>query len=185
MPHRFIVLIASVLVLVSAIAPAAEKGDSPAHSAIGKKIDNFTLQDFRGRKYSLDEFKDIKFVVVAFLGTECPLVKLYADRLVEMQTKYGAEGVAFIGINANRQDSITEIAHHARVHKIDFPVLKDTRNEVADLFAAERTPEVFVLDQDRSVRYHGRIDDQFYYEIQRTGADNNYLADALDQLLSR
>ena len=62
--------------------------------------------------------------------------------------------------------------------------MKDPRNEIADRFGAQRTPEVFVLDEQRKVRYHGRIDDQYHYEIQRADAQRNYLVDALEALLA-
>jgi len=162
---------------------AADEVDQTS-SHIGKRIEDFTLQDFRGKEHRLDDFRDKKLIVVAFLGTECPIVQLYAGRLSEMHAEYADKGVAFLGINANRQDSVTEIAHQARVQEIDFPMLKDVGNVVADHFAAERTPELFVLDQDRKVRYHGRIDDQYHYEIQRSDVKKNYLRDALDALLA-
>ena len=185
---RQIRLFTSSLLLVAFIsysaATAEETQDAKNASAIGKQITGFSLQDFRGKQHALHDFDDSKVIVVAFLGTECPLVQLYAGKLGEMSSKYADDGVAFLGINSNRQDSITEIAHQARVQKIEFPLLKDSRNEVADLFGAERTPEVFVLDADRKVRYHGRIDDQYHYEIQRADVKRNYLIDAIDALLA-
>ena len=45
--------------------------------------------------------------------------------------------------------------------EIPFPVLKDFEQRVAEVFAARRTPEAFLLDAGRVVRYHGRIDDQY------------------------
>ncbi len=128
---------------------------------MGRKVANFTLNDFYGRPHSLADLKAKKIVVLVFLGTECPLAKLYGPRLAELQKKYSDKGVQFLGINANRQDSITEIAAYARVHKIEFPILKDLRNKIADQLGALRTPEAFVLDAGRTVRYRGRIDDQY------------------------
>jgi hypothetical protein len=52
---------------------------------------------------------------------------------------------------------------YARRDKISFPLLKDTRNQVADQFGATRTPEVFVLDENRVIRYQGRVDAQFTF----------------------
>lgn len=130
-------------------------------SRIGRKIENFELHDYRGKQRSLDEFRDSKFVVVAFVGVECPLAKLYAPRLQELSKEFADKGVSFIAIDSNRQDSLTEIGAYARIHSVEFPVLKDTNNVVADAFDAVRTPEVFVLDQERVVRYWGRIDDQY------------------------
>ena len=56
------------------------------------------------------------------------------------------------------------MAAYARVHDIEFPLLKDLGNAVADRLGAQRTPEVFVLDQNASVRYRGRIDDQYGFQ---------------------
>ena len=99
-------------------------------------------------------------------------------------TEYGPKGVAFVGIDANQQDSLLEIGHYVRVHKIDFPVLKDTVGKVADQFGATRTPEAFVLDGDGNVLYHGRIDDQFGIGYQRTNEVKRDLANALDEVLA-
>lgn len=46
--------------------------------SIGQAVQPFSLQDFRGRQYSLEDFREHPILVVAFLGTECPLAKLYA-----------------------------------------------------------------------------------------------------------
>lgn len=172
--------IAIVILFGAAISRAEE-------SSGNRRIENFSLRDYRGKLHSLDEFKDVRLVVVAFVGTECPLAKLYAPRLQELYQKYKDQGVAFLAVDANRQDSITELAAFARAHGIEFPVLKDPGNLVADVFGAQRTPEVFVLDADRQLRYRGRIDDQY-----GLGAGSGYakpkveqhnLADALDKLL--
>src|SRR5262249_43001327 len=122
---------------------------------------DFSLPDFRGKQHQLSDYRDQQLVVIAFLGTECPLAKLYGAKLAKLAGGYGPRGVAFLGIDSNQKDSLTEIAASARQHSIEFPLLKDLENKVADQFAAQRTPEVFVLDRDRTIRYRGRIDDQW------------------------
>ena len=94
------------------------------------------------------------------------------------------KGVAFVGIDSNQQDSLLEIGHYVRIHKVDFPILKDSAGKVADQFGATRTPEAFVLDADGNVRYHGRIDDQFGIGYQRTNEVRRDLANALDEVLA-
>jgi peroxiredoxin len=176
--------LSTALVSLALISPAISAEAPQLKTSIGRTIENFSLRDFRGKAFELDELKDKPVVVVAFLGTECPLVNLYTARLREMSVKYGARGVAFVAINANVQDSISEMAHWAKEHKLEFPVLKDVGNKVADQFAAQRTPEVFVLDDKRVVRYQGRIDDQYGIGYQRPKATASYLADAIDALLA-
>lgn len=158
--------------------------ESGLKSPVGSKVEGFSLKDYRGKQVSLDNFRDQPIVVLVFLGTECPLAKLYGPRLVQLAKDYESRGVAFIGINSNSQDSITEIAAHARIHKIKFPVLKDLGNRVADQVRAQRTPEVFVLDDKRFVRYWGRIDDQYGVGYIRDEPRRNDLRIALDELLA-
>jgi peroxiredoxin len=149
---------------------------------LGKQIAAFSLEDYRGKAWSLEDFKESKALVVAFVGTECPLVANYAARLQKLADEYRAAGVAFIAIDSNQQDSLTELAHFARTHKIEFPVLRDAGNKVADAIGATRTPEVFLLDPDRKIVYHGRIDDQFTYGRQKPKVEQSYLTAALDEL---
>ena len=81
-----------------------------------------------------------------FLGTECPLAKLYGRRLAELQSRYESSGVAILGINSNSQDSMTELAAYARRQGLNFPMLKDVGNRVADAMGAKRTPEMYMTD---------------------------------------
>ncbi len=151
---------------------------------LGRKINDFSLLDYLGAKHSLADLSESNIVVVAFLGTECPLAKLYGPQLADLADKYKAKGIQFVGINSNQQDTPTELGHYARRHGISFPLLKDPGNRVADQFRAERTPEVFVLDKKRIVRYWGRIDDQFGVGYARPEVTNNYLVTALEELLA-
>lgn len=172
-----------LIVFLSAMAALTAQAADPAET-VGRTIANFELRDFRGKEHSLAELADKELVVVVFLGCECPLAKQYAPRLRQLAAEYGEKGVAFIGINSNSQDTPTELAAYARTHELDFPLLKDPGNRVADQLGAQRTPEAFVLDRDRAVRYHGRIDDQFLVGRQRPEPTRRDLALALDELLS-
>ena len=162
---------------------AAEPVADPA-SSLGRPIGDFTLRDPRGVEHSLAELKDSQLVVVAFLGTECPLANLYIPRLLELAARYGPQGVGFLAINSNSQDSNSEVGEHARHYAISFPTLKDPTHAVADDFTALRTPEVFVLDRERRIRYRGRIDDQYGIGFQRPAPKRQDLAVALDELLA-
>lgn len=154
---------------------------------VGMQIDDFSLKSQFGKEYALNDF-DQDVVVVIFLGTECPLAKLYAPRMARLTERFDDADVAIVGIDSNQQDSIQEIASYAQRHDIEFPILKDPGNAVADQFAAERTPEVFILDKDRVVRYWGRIDDQYGFAdgvgYQRPEPTRDDLAEAVEELLA-
>ncbi len=101
-----------------------------------------------------------------------------------MAAEFADEKVAFIGIDSNLQDTPEEIARYAADHGITFPLLKDPNNVVADAFGAVRTPEVFLLDETRTVRYHGRIDGQYVPGLQKTHNPRSDLAEAIGELLA-
>ncbi len=182
LPPKFALFLCAAAVCVGARIDAAES------SRVGTKIADFSLKNQFGKEYSLAELKEADVVVVTFLGAECPLAKLYGPRLADLAKKFKGPKVAFLGIDSNRQDSIEEIAAYAQRHHLEIPMLKDTGNKVADQFGADRTPEVFVLDKDRKVRHHGRIDDQYGFTdgvgYQRPGAMRNDLAEAITELIA-
>ena len=163
-----------VMALVSLVGPG-----EPAKPTVG-----FRLQDHRGAWHTLDEARDRKVVVLAFLGTECPLAEAYAPRLAELARDFGKRGVAFFGVDANQQDGPVAIGRFAEKHGLPFPMLKDVGNGLADRIGAERTPEVFVLDGSRAVVYRGRVDDQYAIGIHRPSSTRHDLVDALDAVLA-
>ena len=155
-----------------------------ADSMIGNPVAPFALQNAYGKSVALSDFEDTSLVVLAFLGTECPLAKLYSRRLDDLHQQYREKGVKVIGIDSNKQDSIAELEAFVRRQELTFPVLKDVGNRLADVLKVERTPEVFLLDRDRVVRYHGRIDDQYGVGYSRSEPNRMDLQNAVDALLA-
>lgn len=168
---------------------ASETAATPDETPrVGRKIADFSLRDARGKLHSLADYAQSEVIVVAFLGVECPLVKLYAPRLEELADRYAARGVTFLGINSNVQDPPTKILAFLERAGVQFPILKDPDNAVADQFGAIRTPEMFVLDRDRVVRYWGRVDDQYGFTTGvgygKKAVTRHDVAEAIDDLLA-
>lgn len=156
---------------------------SSALSAGTTVIEPFRLPDINDQVVEVSPRQETSLTVVCFLGTECPLAKLYATRLQALANNYADRGVRFIGINSNRQDSLADLRRYGEQHGLEFPLVKDFQNVVADSFHAERTPEVFVLDRHFTVRYRGRIDDQYLPGIVQPTATQHDLRQAIDELL--
>src|SRR5882672_4351884 len=91
----------------------------------GAKVPEFSLKDIHRRLRSLDDFKDKKAVVVAFLDTECPLSNLYIPTLIDLHKQYADKGVQFLAVNASNQDSFIRVSAHAQEREVPFLVLKD------------------------------------------------------------
>ena len=126
---------------------------------IDKEVHDFMLKDVMGKAHSLKELgKDKKVTVVMFIATQCPVSNNYNERMVKLFDDYKDKGVQFIGINSNKQESVEEVAKHSQEHDFKFTVLKDPGNKIADYFGAKRTPEVYLLDDKLTLRYHGAID---------------------------
>ena len=152
---------------------------------IGGPAPGFDLPGVDGKKYSLESFKDKKIAIVMFSCNHCPVVKAYEDRYVELQKDYEKKGVVLIAINPNDdkkypEDSFENMKIRAKEKNFNFPYLRDESQSVARAYGAERTPEVFVFDEKRTLRYHGRIDDNARDPSQ---VKQRYLRNALDALL--
>src|SRR5262249_54624498 len=104
----------SVVFVSSSFIPTKSWAKEEGGPSVGTKLDEYTLQDFRGKSHSLSDSKEAKLVVVAFLGVECPLSKLYGPRLAELAREFEPQGVTFVAVDANRQDSVTEMGHFAK-----------------------------------------------------------------------
>ena len=148
---------------------------------IGAAAPQFSLKTLDGRAFSLAEAaRSHKAVVVIFIATQCPYSNAYNDRMRDMASAYEKRGVLFAGINSNKTEPAEEVSAHAKKHGFGFPVMKDPDNKVADLYDARHTPEVFVVDPEGKLRYHGRIDENYEDAAKVSSPD---LKNALDALL--
>ena len=149
---------------------------------IGQPAPEFKLPDVAtGTPTTLASLRQgKKATVVMFIATRCPVSNAYDARMVALATKYAAQGVAFVGINANQPEPIQECADHAKQHGFPFPVLKDADDSVADAYGARVTPETYVIDAQGALVYHGRIDNGQDPQDVTT----HDLADALDAVVA-
>ena len=181
MRRAFVVCVCLSFVLSKGLAQAAE---ASGQDRLGRIVSDAVLTDYRGASVSLADVKDKPIVVLAFLGTECPLAKLAVAKLNVLAKEFEPRGVAVLGINSNRQDSLADLAVQAKEQGVSFRLLKDAGNKLADAAGAVRTPEVVVLDQQRAIRYVGRIDDQDGIGYRRETAKRQDLKVAIEELLA-
>jgi peroxiredoxin len=116
-----------------------------------------------GRTYSLSDFDGKRILALVFLGNGCPTCKATEERLISIQNDYGVNGVQVIAINSNNSsisppDTPEEMKKRALESRYNFPYLKDDDRRVASSLGALTTPHAFVLDEERIVRYRGRVD---------------------------
>ncbi len=131
-------------------------------AGVGKKIGDFSLPraDKPGAPMTtVLGGKTQTATVVLFTSARCPCANAYTDRVRDLAAAFLPRGVRFVGVYSNQDESLADIAAHARDARLGFPALKDDRAQAADHFKAHVTPEVFVLDKNAVLRYHGRFDD--------------------------
>lgn len=184
MTSRVVRVLAGVLIFSALRAEARAAEPLPIGRGVGQRVSDFTLEDVSGRPVRLYGFAGKKAVVLVFLGTDCPVANLYVPRLVELNQQYKDKGVVFLAINSNAHETKDDVAAHAKEHGIDFRVLKDPVNLVADLLLAERTCEALLLDGRATLRYRGAIDDQYGQGTRKAAPTQNFLRDALDSVLT-
>ena len=169
--NSLVLVVASLISL--ALADAQDPGVVEPFTLAGLKSDSEIV--FPGTQPQ-------KLTVLCFLGTECPLAKLYAGRLQGLANEF--DSVRFIGINSNVQDSLEDIRRYVEATGIEFEMAKDDRNVIADQLSIKRTPEVILCNDRQKIIYRGRIDDQYLPGVSRNSATREDLQIAITQALA-
>lgn len=147
---------------------------------IGDKMPEFKLTDTTGKAHSLSSYAG-KIVVLNFCSQKCPW-SLGADPdIVRLATDYKEKGVVFLGIDSHNSTPVDEIKQHVEKAKISYPILKDNENKYADAVNAQRTPELYVIDKEGKLVYHGAFDNR---RAPGKQGDVSYLKDALEEALA-
>lgn len=163
---------------------AQEPKQQSALPILGRKIASMDVVSVTGQTVNLAPSSGREATIVCFLGNDCPMAKLYFVKLNEMASAYRDRGVHVIGINSNPQDAPQAIRERIDEFGIEFPIVKDSSQDLLARFSATRTPEAFLLDAGGVIRYHGRIDDQYSPGVSRPNPTRRDLEIALDELLS-
>jgi len=136
------------------------------------------------RVHSMKDLADRKIVVVIFTCNSCPYAVDYEDRINRLARKYHSADskVGIVAINVNRieADQLPAMKKRARERDFQFPYLYDETQKIAKAYGAVRTPEFFVLNQERKIAYMGAMDDHSSEPMVK----NRYLETAIDALLN-
>lgn len=117
-----------------------------------------------GETHALEDYADARLLALVFISTGCPTVRAYEDRLNALQSWFGPRGLQVVGVNANNPhlspgDSLSRMIERAEETGLGFPYLRDSDGDLARALGAVCTPHAFLFDQDRVLRYRGRVDD--------------------------
>lgn len=183
MNRAWLLFAASLLLSFDLVGIGASAGE-PTKSKIGDKIADLRFKDIRYVPRSLRDFGEKKAVVIVFTNTTCPIVQKYWPKLKRLAEQFEPQGVQFAAMNASAGDEISEIAQQAIEYDVAFPLVKDADGACAKALGVTRTPEVVILDAERTLRYRGRIDDQHRLGGASPEVKSEDLASALSAILA-
>ncbi|MBF0296368.1 MAG: thioredoxin family protein [Magnetococcales bacterium] len=131
---------------------------------LGAAAPPFKLPGVDGREHTLEEYRESPVLVVMFICNHCPYVLAIEDRLIALAGALLERNVRFVGISCNDptnypEDSFDNMKARARKKAYPFDYLFDATQQTAREYGAVCTPDFFVYDRDRKLRYRGRLDD--------------------------
>ncbi len=182
------------LALAAVLLTSAVQAANPPMLKVGAKAPDFSLPGVDGKTYSLKDFADAKILVIIFTCNHCPTAQAYEQRIIKLNEDYKDKGVALAAISPNDplavrldelgytdlSDSFEEMKIRAKQRGYKFPYLYDGQTQsTAKAYGVVATPHVYIFDQDRILRYVGRIDDSDVKTVTSHDAAN-----ALDAMLA-
>lgn len=178
MKKSFAFALSLVFSLAVVVAANARVNSEPV--AVGSTVADFKLPDAAGKEHSLASLKGGKGTILIFVSTNCPVSNAYNERMEKLAQDFKARSIHVVGINSNVTESSDMIKAHAAERKLSFPILKDKGNVIADRLGAQRTPEVFFLDANNKLVYHGGIDNAQNAQM----VNASYLRTAAEEVLA-
>jgi peroxiredoxin len=169
--------------------------DVPPILKVGMQAPDFHLRGVDGKYHSLSDYAKSKVLVIVFNCDHCPVAQMYEKRIKEITADYKDRGVQVVVIMGNDPyaeklsewghtdlgDTYPEMKLRAAYRHFNFPYLFDgDTQDVALKYGPTATPHAFVFDQQRKLRYEGRLDNNMREEF----ATTHYVRDAIDDLLT-
>ena len=162
--------------LAAGFVPRVATADPPGLETlkIGAAAPDFALPGVDGKTHALKDFADSPFLLVIFTCNHCPTAQAYEERIAALHADYKDRGVACVAISPNDDqavrldelgytdvgDSFEDMKLRAKERSFVFPYLYDGEAQKTSLaYGVVATPQVFLFDRDRKLRYVGRIDD--------------------------
>jgi peroxiredoxin len=169
--------------------------DVPPVLKIGSQAPDFSLPGVDGKSHSLGDYAASKVLVIVFTCDHCPVAQMYEKRIKALAADYRERGATLVGIMGNDPkavhlsemgytdlgDSFPEMKLRAAYRQFNFPYLFDGATQAVALkYGPTATPHVFVFDQQRILRYTGRIDNN----ARETLVTKHEAQDAIEALLN-
>jgi peroxiredoxin len=163
--------------------------------ALGSPAPDFALPGVDGQVHKLSDYASSPVLVVVFTCNHCPIAQMYERRIQQLAADYKGKGVTVVAIQPNDpqairideldssdvSDSLPEMKIRVQYKHLTYPYLYDgDTQQVTRAYGPQATPHVFIFDQQRHLRYEGRMDNSYRMELVKTQDARN----AIDALLA-
>lgn len=187
-------LATAAALLLPVVAGAAP--DSHPIAPIGTPAPNFELPGVDGKVHKLSDYAKSPILVLVFTCNHCPIAQMYEQRIQKLADDYKDRGVAVVAIqpndpkairideldSADMSDTLEEMKARVEFKKLRYPYLYDGDTQsITKTLGPQATPHVFIFDEERKLRYEGRVDNSYRTELVKT----NDARDAIDALLAK
>jgi thiol-disulfide isomerase/thioredoxin len=175
---------------------AAAFGDEPHPTlALGSHAPDFSLPGVDGKIHKLNDYSASKVLIIVFTCNHCPTAQLYENRIKKLADDYRNKDVSLVAIQPNNpnairldelgytdvSDSLDEMKIRSAYRHFNFPYLYDGETQsVSRAYGPKATPHVFIFDQERKLRYEGRVDNSQRESLVKTQDARN----AIEALLA-
>jgi thiol-disulfide isomerase/thioredoxin len=175
---------------------AAAFGDEPHPTlALGSHAPDFSLPGVDGNIHKLNDYSASKVLIIVFTCNHCPTAQLYENRIKKLADDYRNKDVSLVAIQPNNpnairldelgytdvSDGLDEMKIRSAYRHFNFPYLYDGETQSASrAYGPKATPHVFIFDQERKLRYEGRVDNSQRESLVKTQDARN----AIEALLA-
>ena len=136
---------------------------------IGEKLENFTLKDCFNKEFERDKNIGKNGCIIIFTCNHCPYAIAIWKRIIDLSKWAKTQGVNTLAINPNihpdyPEDNPENMMKKVLEWKIPFPYLIDQDQRIAKAYQAQCTPDIYFIDENKKLFYHGRLDDNWQNE---------------------
>jgi peroxiredoxin len=120
-----------------------------------------TIQTQQGQRLQLSDMpRGSKATVVYFWATQCPCVSRFQSRIESLADRYASQGVSFVAVSSNSDDSEAKIKEVSRERELKLPLFKDHNGALAEQLGARTTPTVVLVDAQGRTLFRGWLDNE-------------------------
>ncbi len=176
MNSRYLIFAAALLLLAGCGRRNGEVKPDSDHPvlAIGAPAPDFSLPGVDGKTHTLGEYAGAKALAILFDCNHCAESHLYDERIRKLYADYRDKGAQVVVVSpdnpahlhyadlaySDMTDSLIDMKERAEETHIEYPFLYDGDSQsLTGKLGAVATPQIFIFDQARRLRYEGRIDD--------------------------